>query len=99
MSGLLRELREEVGITADRDCCHLAVLVHRAPEHPGDEEYLDLLFTVDAWHGTAIIAEPGKCTELVWADPIHLPADTIDYVAAALTATARGERLLLHGWP
>lgn len=98
ITGLLRELREELAITVDAGACHLATVVHRAPEHPGDGEYVDLFFTVDRWHGTPVIAEPGKCSELVWADPADLTADVVDYVAAALTAAGRGQRLLLHGW-
>ena len=86
VSGLLRELREELAVTVNRDSCHLAVVCHRAPEHPGDGEYLDMFFTVDVWHGTPVIAEPDKCSELVWADRTHLPPDVVDYVAAALTA-------------
>lgn len=98
VSGLIRELREELAILVERRSCHLAVVVHRAPEQPGDAEYLDLVFTVDTWHGRPVIAEPDKCTELVWADPAHLPTDVVDYVAAALTAAANGEQLLHHGW-
>lgn len=99
VSGLMRELREELAITVDARACRLVLVVHTAAEHPADREYLHLLFAVDAWAGTPVIAEPGKCTELMWADRAHLPADVVDYVAAALTAVDRGERLLLHGWP
>lgn len=99
VSGLRRELREEVAITVNPAACRLAVVVHTAPEHAADREYLHLFFTVDAWQGTPTVAEPATCSELVWADRTHLPADVVDYVAAALTAADRGQRLLLHGWP
>lgn len=98
VSALRRELREELAITVDADACHLALVVHRASEHPEDGEYLDLVFTVTTWHGTPVIAEPAKCSELVWADRRHLPADVIDYIADAFAAVDRGEQLLLHGW-
>lgn len=42
LTGLLRELREELTITADRDSCRLAVLLHRAPESPGPSGRLDV---------------------------------------------------------
>jgi len=98
VAALRRELREELAITVDADACHLALVVHRAPERPGDGEYLDLVFTVATWHGTPVVAEPAKCSELVWVDRRHLPADVIDYVTDAFAAVDRGEQLLLHGW-
>jgi 8-oxo-dGTP diphosphatase len=98
LTGLLRELQEELTISADRDSCRLAVLLHRAPESPGDEEYLDLVFTVGCWTGSPAIGEPDKCSELVWADRAHLPAEVVDYIDAALQALDAGEPLLLHGW-
>jgi 8-oxo-dGTP diphosphatase len=98
LEGLVRELREELLISADPDSCRLAVVVHRAPESPGDDEYLDLVFRVSRWVGTPSIGEPDKCSELAWTDTTRLPSDVVDYVAAALDAMRRGEQLLLHGW-
>jgi len=98
VSALRRELREELAITVDATACRLAVVVHRAPEYPGDGEYLDLFFDVHSWSGTPANTEPAKCSELVWADRARPPADVIDYVAATLEAVDQGERLLLYGW-
>lgn len=56
------------------------------------------MFAVDTRHGTPANAEPAKCSELVWTNRRYLPIDTVDYVAAALGAVNRGQRLLLHGW-
>jgi hypothetical protein len=52
------------------------LLLHRAPESPNDNEYLDLIFIIDDWSGEPTIGEPDKCTELVWADLRQLPNDT-----------------------
>jgi 8-oxo-dGTP pyrophosphatase MutT (NUDIX family) len=98
LAGLLRELREELTIDADPASCELAMVLHRAPETPGDVEYLDLVFTVDSWRGTVSIGEPGKCTELVWADPGALPDDVVPYVRTALDALRAGLRLVRYGW-
>jgi len=98
LGGLLRELREELMISAERDSCRLAVVLHRAPETAGDHEYLDLVFTVGRWAGTPSIGEPDKCSELVWASLGHLPADLVDYVEAALQALRTGDPLVLYGW-
>lgn len=98
LSGLLRELHEELTIRADPASCRLAVVLHRAPE-AADDEYLDLVFTVTRWEGTPSIGEPARCSELVWAPRDRLPEDVVDYVAAALRALDDGTPLLLHGWP
>lgn len=91
VSGLRREVREELGVEVVR--CELARVMHRRRETPGDDEYIDLFFDVTAWAGEPSIKEPHKCSELVWsADP---PPSTVDYVAVALGA-AQG--LIVHGW-
>jgi 8-oxo-dGTP diphosphatase len=98
VSGMLRELREEVVVDADRASCRLAVVMHRAPEDPQDSEYLDLFFTIGSWTGTPSIGEPDKCSELIWADRAALPADIVDYVGVGLQAIVDGEPLVTYGW-
>ena len=98
VSGLVRELREEVCIEADRSSIRLAVVLHRAAETPDDNEYLDLFFTVGRWSGAPSIGEPDKCSELVWAPRDDLPADIVDYVSLGLQAIHAGEPLLTLGW-
>ena len=98
VAGLVRELHEELTIVADPDSCRLALVLHRAPESPSDDEYLDLVFTVGAWEGEPLIGETTKCSELVWADLRHLPLDVVHYVARALQALGADEPLLLYGW-
>ncbi|MEV6930265.1 NUDIX domain-containing protein [Dactylosporangium sp. NPDC051485] len=98
LTGLIRELREELGIEADPRGCRLALLMHTAPEDAEDHEYFHLFFSVERWSGEPHIAEPGKCTELRWVDASALPSDLVDYVAAALAAIARGDLLAVHGW-
>jgi ADP-ribose pyrophosphatase YjhB (NUDIX family) len=98
VSGMLRELREEVLVEADRASCRLAVVMHRAPEDPRDSEYLDLFFTIGSWTGTPSIGEPDKCSELIWVDRSALPADIVDYVGVGLQAIVDGEPLVTYGW-
>jgi 8-oxo-dGTP diphosphatase len=99
VSGLVRELREEVKVDADPGSCRLAVVLHRAAEWVGDDEYVDLVFTVGTWAGAPSIGEPDKCTELVWARLDALPADVVDYISATLRALGRDQPLVLVGWP
>lgn len=98
VQGLIRELSEELAIDVRPESCELATVLHRRAEADDDEEYLDLFFQVDDWTGSPRIAEPDKCTELVWADPRHLPEDVVDYVADAMHAIRAGNPLLLIGW-
>ena len=99
VSGLVRELAEEIGVAADPTSCRLGPVMHSGPEDADDEEYVNLFFTVATWTGTPHIREPDKCTELLWADPTARPPDTIDYLPQVLTAIANGTPLLLTNWP
>jgi 8-oxo-dGTP diphosphatase len=99
VTGLCRELREELTIDADPAACTLTTMLHRAPEPPSTREYLDFVFTVDSWRGEVSIGEPTKCTELVWAAPDALPPDVVPYVRTAIGAARTGKRLVLIGWP
>jgi 8-oxo-dGTP diphosphatase len=96
--GLGRELREELAITVERDQCELGTVLHRRRERAQDDEYVDLFFAVSRWSGTPLIAEPAKCTELVWADPDDLPRDVVDYVAVAIRALQAKQSLATFGW-
>jgi 8-oxo-dGTP diphosphatase len=94
VSGLARELREELGVEVTS--CSLALVMHRRRETEADDEYVDLFFDVTGWAGEPRIGEPHKCAELVWSsDP---PADIVDYIGVALRAIDDGERLVTHGW-
>jgi hypothetical protein len=33
-----------------------------------------------------------------WAEPGHLPPDTVDYTAAIIKAVERGDNFALSGW-
>jgi 8-oxo-dGTP pyrophosphatase MutT (NUDIX family) len=100
VSALVREVGEEVGVQLDPAACRLALTGHSGPERPGDLAYVDLFFAVDRWVGEPVIAEPDRCSELVWVDVDRLPADVIPYVADAVRAVAdpEGPALLLWHW-
>ncbi len=99
VSALVRELREELGITVEGHDVRLEVVLHSRAEDENDSEYLHLFFRVARWAATPVIAEPDKCTELVWADVDHLPADAVDYVVLAVEALRAEKPLVLVGWP
>ncbi len=98
VSALVRELREELGITVEGRDVRLEVVLHSRAEDENDSEYLHLFFRVARWAATPVIAEPDKCTELVRADMDHLPVDVVDYVVHAVEALRAREPLVLFGW-
>lgn len=98
LTGLARELREELLIEVSRAACRLVLVMHRAREHADDFEYLDLFFEVDEWFGEPTIGEPEKCSQLLWCQRQHPPRDVIAYVAQGLDAISRGELFAGHGW-
>jgi 8-oxo-dGTP diphosphatase len=55
-------------------------------------------FTPSAWTGEPVNAEPHKHSELIWAAPSALPADTAEYTSAVITAAERGLAFTLNGW-
>lgn len=99
VTALVRELREELDVVVEGDNCRLEVVLHSRAESETDSEYLHLIFRVSAWAGTPSIAEPDKCTGLVWADLTDLPSDVVDYVPVALQALDAKQPLVLFGWP
>ncbi|WP_214316832.1 NUDIX hydrolase [Nonomuraea sediminis] len=87
-----REAREEVGVIIESGDLTFAHVMHRAPERVG------LFFVAEKWTGEPYNAEPDKCAELGWWPLDQLPADTIDYPAAALRKVAMSEPFALHEW-
>ena len=52
--------------------------------------YYDVYFEVSKYLGEIRIAEPEKCSELVWANPANLPNDMIDFEKEAMENNANG---------
>lgn len=99
LDALLREAREEIGITLAPDQLDFSGVVHcRNPE--GDVR-LGLFFHAHHdpdRHGEPVNAEPQKCAQIAW-HPISLPPpDTVPYTTAGLTLYHRGEPFTLLGW-
>lgn len=101
LTAVVREVAEELLVTVARADCSLALTGHSGPERPGDDAYVDLFFTVERWSGEPVVGEPDRCSELVWVPGSALPADTVPYVAEAITAitSAAEVRLLMWHWP
>jgi 8-oxo-dGTP diphosphatase len=94
---IIRETREETGISLDPSGLDMVLTVHR--RNPDGHTRFGFFFQPRHWSGIPANREPGKHSELIWADPDRLPADTVDYTAAAIAAIRRGQHFILDGWP
>jgi 8-oxo-dGTP diphosphatase len=93
----VRETREETGIVLSAASLRHVVSVHQ--RNPGTADTrIGFAFEPGAWCGEPVIAEIDKHSELLWADPAALSADTAEYTAAILTAAGRGLTFALNGW-
>jgi 8-oxo-dGTP diphosphatase len=66
--------------------------------NPDGQDRFGFFFEPDHWDGVPVNREPGKHSELIWADPAHLPADTVGYTRKAVTAIEKGLCFLVNGW-
>ena len=97
LGAAVRETREETGITLDPAMLRHVLSIHH--RHPGTSHArIGLAFQPDMWRGEPVNAEPHKHSELVWADPVALPPDTVGYTAAVIAAVERGVTFPLNGW-
>lgn len=92
-----REAFEETGITLDPAALRHVLSIHQ--RNPGTSDTrVGFAFTPSRWDGEPVNAEPHKHSELIWAAPKALPADTTEYTAAVITAAERGLAFTLNGW-
>jgi 8-oxo-dGTP pyrophosphatase MutT (NUDIX family) len=97
LQAAVRETKEETGIALDPAAARNVLAIHQ--RHPGTAHTrIGFVFEPPRWTGEPVNAEPGKCSELVWADPEDLPADTVEYTAAIIRAVQSGVPFTLNGW-
>jgi 8-oxo-dGTP diphosphatase len=92
-----RETFEETGIMLGPETLRHVLSIHQRNRGTSDTR-VGFAFTPSAWTGEPVNAEPHKHSELVWAAPTALPADTAEYTAAVVTAAERGLAFTLNGW-
>ncbi|TMR09166.1 NUDIX domain-containing protein [Nonomuraea turkmeniaca] len=90
--GAAREAAEELGVTIDPADLTFAHVMHRAPDRVG------LFFTTERWTGEPYNAEPHKCSEVAWWPVDALPADMVDYPAAAIANILERIPFAQHHW-
>jgi 8-oxo-dGTP diphosphatase len=91
-----REAYEETGIVLDPAGLRSVLTMHR--RNPDGQARFGFFFEPGRWDGEPVNREPGKHSELVWADPAALPVDTVDYTAKAIAAIKGGRSFTTNGW-
>lgn len=94
VSALIREAKEEVGVTIAPEAVEFAHIMHSASSG-GRAAFF---FTVRQWEGTPENREPEKCSELSWFALDTLPDHLIDYCRVALQHIAAGKPFSVYGW-
>lgn len=94
VTALIRESREEIGITIDPAVAKLVHVMHRVAK----DERMSFFFEVTEWSGEVYNAEPDKHSEVAWFDVDSPPSPMISYAKAALQKIAAGQSFSLYGW-
>jgi 8-oxo-dGTP diphosphatase len=92
---IIREAREEAGITLNPQDLTVAHIMHR---YRPDREYIDIFLTAEKWTGSPQNMEPDKCDDLRWFNLKNLPNNLLPEVRQALDAIIKGEFYGEFGW-
>jgi 8-oxo-dGTP diphosphatase len=89
LDGLLREAKEEIGISFERED---AVPVHTMYRTKHDEtgDRADYFFVVNKWKGEPKNMEDHKCDHLDWFTLDAIPKNTMHHVSLALNHFKNG---------
>jgi 8-oxo-dGTP pyrophosphatase MutT (NUDIX family) len=94
VQALIREAKEEVGITIEPEHVEFAHFMHNS-SGGGRAAFF---FTVRQWGGMPENREPEKCSELRWFPLTALPDHLIDYCRAALYHITDDQAFSVYGW-
>jgi 8-oxo-dGTP pyrophosphatase MutT (NUDIX family) len=94
VEALIREAKEEVGVTIAPAAVEFAHVMHNA----SSGGRVAFFFTVRQWEGTPENREPDKCSELQWFSLDALPDHLIAYCRVALGYIAAGTPFSVYGW-
>lgn len=84
----IREAKEELDINIKtEDICDTFVACRK---NKSLRPYYDVYFEVSDYTGEIKIAEPEKCSELMWCDITRLPEDMIDFESKAIIDNLNG---------
>ena len=75
---LIREVKEEIGITLETSDINVAHIMHRKSEEK--VEWIDTFYIAHKWENEPQNMEPNKCDDLSWFSLDTLPDNTINYI-------------------
>lgn len=83
--GMIREAKEEIGITIKREDMEILHIYHR---YKGG--MLKFVFKTDKYDGTPINNEPDKCEKIEWIDFENLPENIVPSIKIELDNIKNG---------
>ncbi len=78
--GMIREAKEEAGITVLAKDLKLVHTAHRLGRNQVGQERVDLFFETTRWEGKIVNNEPEKCDDLSWFDVNNLPHQMLPFI-------------------
>lgn len=93
---LIREAREELGITIKPEHAKIAHIVHKRYE--GGQEMIGFFFEVFEWEGTPCNMEPHKHDDLAWFEVNNLPANCQNAFTHVLAMLEQNKFFSEMGW-
>lgn len=92
--GLIREAKEEAGISIDPHHLRFVHCMHRQTNRLN----IDLFFECEVYQEEIINAEPEKCAAIKFFSVDSLPSNMIDYIVDAIKYSANKEFYSEQGW-
>ena len=99
LDAIIREAKEEIGITLHPDDLHFTGVVHC--RNPEGQARLGLFFAAPSdtsRQGEPHNAEPDKCAQLDWFPLTAPPESTVPYTTAGLDLHRTGQPFTTLGW-
>ncbi len=87
---MIREAKEEAGISVDSEHLQFIHLAHRLTRNQPGQERLDMFFECWEWQGEVKNNEPDKCDELKWYLINDLPMETLPFIKLVLKNVING---------
>ncbi len=96
LSALIREAKEEIGITINKNDLEVAHVLHRNCED--DLEYVDVFIKTSNYKGDIKNCEPEKCDKLEWFSLDNLPNEIVEYLPEVFNHIKNNRFYSEQGW-
>ncbi|MEK7497336.1 MAG: NUDIX domain-containing protein [Patescibacteria group bacterium] len=93
-TALVRESKEEIGISIKREDVKLVHIMHSVDS----KERMGFFFEVKKWNGEIKNMEPEKHGDVKWFEINKLPKNMVAYAKYAIKCCKKGQLLSEYGW-